>query len=413
MRKMRRALKMPPCTQLSCILLLLLVLGGGVLSICPSMCTCTRGHRAVDCSGRGLTQLPEGLQHNIRALNLSQNRIHNLDGLLGHFAHLRTLDVSHNRLSHLPGGLPRALWVVRAAGNRIRHLEKNDTAYHWNLRELDLSANQLERVVFINNTLTNLLSLNLSHNKFWTVPTNMPANLESADLSHNYLVQILPGSLDRMPHLARFYLHGNRFTAVSGHVFGRLEGLQLLTLYDNPWACEEEEALTELLAWMQVTPARVVGCPCYTRPICGQAATGGWHFNSNTFPPEGGHVHHVSRPPMQAVTSGYLSKSALFNMNPAHNGSSDSDSAPTPPGHAPGDHGRSLSPAPSLTSTAHVSLSTQTSTTTRPRRVSKAGGMGRGAGARMGHSTSDRLKAPPSTTIALTVLFAFAIPTTS
>ncbi|KAJ8383888.1 hypothetical protein AAFF_G00213510 [Aldrovandia affinis] len=311
MKKMRRALKMPPGTQLSCAVLLLLLFGGGALTVCPPVCTCTRGHRAVDCTGRGLAQLPDGLQHNIRTLNLSHNRLHDLDGQLAHFAHLRTLDVSHNRLSRFPTGLPRALWDVRAAGNRLRQLEKNDTAYHWNLR----GAGPL---------------LNLSHNRFWTVPTNMPANLETVDLSHNYLVQILPGSLGRMSRLARFYLHGNRFSAVGGQEFGRLDGLRLLTLYDNPWACEDEEGLTELLAWTQVTPARVVGCPCHTHPVCGEAylaATGGWHFAPYTHPPEGADARRGSRPPMQAVTSGYLSKSAL--LNPALNRSGH---APPPPG---------------------------------------------------------------------------------
>lgn len=56
------------------LVLLLLLLGGLVLSICPSMCSCSRGHRMVDCSSRGLTKLPHGLQHNIHFLNLSFNR---------------------------------------------------------------------------------------------------------------------------------------------------------------------------------------------------------------------------------------------------------------------------------------------------------------------------------------------------
>ncbi|XP_061574741.1 oligodendrocyte-myelin glycoprotein-like isoform X2 [Cololabis saira] len=56
------------------VLLLCGLLGGPVLSICPSVCLCSGGHRVVDCSSRGLTKLPPGLQHNIRSLNLSFNR---------------------------------------------------------------------------------------------------------------------------------------------------------------------------------------------------------------------------------------------------------------------------------------------------------------------------------------------------
>lgn len=179
--------------------------------------------------------------------------------------------MSYNRLPSLPPALPRSLWVIRAAGNHLRLLDKNDTAYHWNLRALDLSGNVLERVVFINNTLPGLRALNLSHNRFWTVPTNMPHNLESIDLSHNYLVQILPGSLDRLPRLAQFYLHANRFSWLHQGVFDKLTGLAFMTLGENPWACEEEENITRLLRWATQTPATVTGCPCYTRPVCGPA----------------------------------------------------------------------------------------------------------------------------------------------
>lgn len=193
-----------------------------------------------------------------------------LDNQLSPYAHLRTLDLSYNRLEGLPLSLPRSLWDLRVVGNHIRSLDKNDTAYHWNLQALDLSANELERVVFINNTLSSLRSLNLSHNHFWTVPTNMPHNLESVDLSHNYLTQILPGSLDRLPRLARFYLHANRFAGLPAGIFDKLTALDTMTLGDNPWACEEEDTMARLLRWAEQTHATVLGCPCYTRPVCGE-----------------------------------------------------------------------------------------------------------------------------------------------
>ncbi|KAI4896612.1 hypothetical protein NFI96_008470 [Prochilodus magdalenae] len=307
---------MPASTAAS--LLLLLLCAGSVLAICPPMCSCGRGHRVVDCSARGLSLLPDSLQHNIHFLNLSHNRLQDLDGRLSHFGHLRTLDISHNHLRHLPDGLPRALWDIHASANHIRQMEKNDTAYHWNLQSLDLSNNQLERVVFINNTLPNLRALNLSHNKFWTVPTNMPHNLEVVDLSHNFLSQILPGSLDRLPRLSQFYLHANRFASVSEDVFNQLEALQLLTLGDNPWACEDEENITHLLNWVQQTPAKVLGCPCYIRPTCGEVhlvTSRTWHSASYTEPPLGTDTRDSGhRPAIQVVTSGYLSKSALLNL---------------------------------------------------------------------------------------------------
>ncbi|XP_061574740.1 oligodendrocyte-myelin glycoprotein-like isoform X1 [Cololabis saira] len=256
------------------VLLLCGLLGGPVLSICPSVCLCSGGHRVVDCSSRGLTKLPPGLQHNIRSLNLSFNSLQRLGSQLSNYGHLRTLDLSYNRLESLPTALPRSLWDIRAAGNHLRWLDKNDTAYHWNLKALDLSDNDLERVVFINNTLLSLQALNLSQNRFWTVPTNMPHNLESIDLSHNYLAQILPASLDRLPRLVHLYLHANRFSWLPEQVFDKLTGLEMITLGDNPWACEDEENTTQLLKWAEQTRATVLGCPCYISPVCGQIQTG-------------------------------------------------------------------------------------------------------------------------------------------
>ncbi|XP_051963197.1 oligodendrocyte-myelin glycoprotein-like [Xyrauchen texanus] len=364
--KIRKANNTPASMPANLLVLLplLLLFGVCVRAICPIMCTCTRGHRVVDCSARGLGILPDSLQHNIHFLNLSHNRLQNLDGFLSHFDHLRTLDISFNHLNNIPVDLPRALWDIRVSGNYIRQLEKNDTAYHWNLQSLDLSHNHLERVVFINNTLSSLQALNLSHNKFWTVPTNMPYNLEMVDISHNFLLQILPGSLDRLPLLSRFYLHANRFTSLGEGVFSQLEGLQLLTLGDNPWACEDEDNINHLLTWMQQTTAKVLGCPCYTRPTCGEvhlAARRTWPLAAFTKPLLGADARNPGyKSPMQASTSGYLPKSALLNVHHSPrviNASGEGEQALNMGGGF-------------LTSTPH-SPSTQISTTIRTQSIKK------------------------------------------
>uniref|UniRef100_A0A1A8IRM9 Oligodendrocyte myelin glycoprotein n=1 Tax=Nothobranchius kuhntae TaxID=321403 RepID=A0A1A8IRM9_NOTKU len=306
---------MPQCSVSFILLLLWGLLGNWVLCICPSVCSCSRGHRVVDCSSRGLTKLPTGLQHNIRFLNLSFNSLQGLDSQLSHYAHLRTLDLSYNLLETLPPALPRSLWEILAAGNHLRSLDKKDTAFHWNLKLLDLSYNELEKVVFINNTLLSLRSLNLSYNRFWTVPTNMPHNLECIDLSHNNLVQILPGSLDRLPRLAKFYLHANRFPWLSDGVFNKLTGLEVITLADNPWACEEEDNIARLHNWAEQTRAAVLGCPCHTKPVCGQTywvATNSSLFTEPLFWVNGRAERHDSQSP------------AMYNIRPDKRGLSES-----------------------------------------------------------------------------------------
>lgn len=283
------------------VLLSCLVFRG--LAVCPSDCSCSRSHREVDCSWKGLRQLPDGLQYNIRSLVLSHNRFHSLDGKLQQYTHLRLLDLSHNRLSRLPKNLPRSLWQLSASFNHIKLLDKNDTVYQWNLQTLDLSNNKLERAIFINNTLINLLTLNLSHNHFWTLPTNLPHHLETIDLSHNLLVNVLPGSLDRLPRLTHFYLHANRFSSLPSGVLDNMVSLRIITLSSNPWACHLYEDMAYLLSWAQQTSVLVLGCPCHTQPVCGglrPSRSGGWHFTSYTSPPLAAKTPDLSSVPPEA-----------------------------------------------------------------------------------------------------------------
>ncbi|XP_007420438.1 oligodendrocyte-myelin glycoprotein [Python bivittatus] len=234
-----------------------------IQGLCPSLCSCSGNDRNVDCSGRNLTTLPQGLQDNITYLNLSYNHFVDLNHQLTQFANLRTLDVSDNWLQSLPAQLPRSLWEIYATHNNIKVLQKLDTAYQWNLKVLDVSRNMVERAVLINNTMSSLRFLNLSSNKLWTVPTNIPFNMEIVDLSNNFLSQILPGTLTRLTRLSKLYLHNNKFTYIPDKAFDQLAQLQLITLYNNPWACTDKQlALSYLQKWIGKTEATVLGVPC-------------------------------------------------------------------------------------------------------------------------------------------------------
>ncbi|NXY33693.1 OMGP protein, partial [Pomatorhinus ruficollis] len=249
----------------TCLLVLLVFIPTG-LGICPSSCKCSGNDRNVDCSGRNLTVLPQGLQDNLTYLNLSFNQFVDLDHQLTRFTNLRTLDISNNWLKNVPAHLPKSLWELYATNNNIKVLQKLDTAYQWNLRVLDVSRNMVERAVLINNTLSSLKFLNLSSNKLWTVPTNMPYNIETVDLSNNFLSQILPGTLVRLQHLTSLYLHNNKFSYIPDKAFDQLSRLQVITLYNNPWSCSDNQTIPYVLQWAQGTAARVLGAPCAGQP---------------------------------------------------------------------------------------------------------------------------------------------------
>ncbi|NXO22399.1 OMGP protein, partial [Cisticola juncidis] len=249
----------------TCLLVLLVFIPTG-LGICPSSCKCSGNDRNVDCSGRNLTVLPQGLQDNLTYLNLSFNQFVDLDHQLTRFTNLRTLDISNNWLKNVPAHLPKSLWELYATNNNIKVLQKLDTAYQWNLRVLDVSRNMVERAVLINNTLSSLKFLNLSSNKLWTVPTNMPYNIETVDLSNNFLSQILPGTLVRLQHLTSLYLHNNKFQYIPDKAFDQLSQLQVITLYNNPWSCGDPQNIPYVLQWVQGTAAHVKGAPCAEQP---------------------------------------------------------------------------------------------------------------------------------------------------
>ncbi|KAK7830030.1 hypothetical protein U0070_003485 [Myodes glareolus] len=151
---------------------------------------------------------------------------------------------------------------MSAANNNIKLLDKSDTAYQWNLKYLDVSKNMLEKVVLIKNTLRSLEVLNLSSNKLWTVPTNMPSKLHIVDLSNNSLTQILPGTLMTLTNLTHLYLHNNKFTFIPDQSFDQLVQLQEVTLHNNRWSCDHKQNITYLLKWLMETKAHVIGTPC-------------------------------------------------------------------------------------------------------------------------------------------------------
>ncbi|XP_015277424.1 PREDICTED: oligodendrocyte-myelin glycoprotein [Gekko japonicus] len=289
-----RVFKASPC------LLALLFFMPAVQGVCPSVCSCSGNNRNVDCSGRNLTTLPHGLQDNITYLNLSHNHLADLNSQLTRFANLRTLDISHNRLWNLPANLPRSLWEIYAAHNNIKVLQKLDTAYQWNLKVLDVSKNMVERAVLINKTLSNLKFLNLSSNRLWTVPTNIPSNTETVDLSNNFLTQILPGTLVRLPHLSKLYLHNNKFTYIPDKAFDELTQLQVITLYENPWSCRDgKQALSYLQKWMAETSAKITG------PLCADEATTSWKLAMlSSAAPAAGENHLLVKAMKAAGTAG-------------------------------------------------------------------------------------------------------------
>lgn len=66
----------------------------------------------------------------------------------------------------------------------------------------------------------------------------------------------------RLQRLTSLYLHNNKFTYIPDKAFDQLFQLQVVTLYNNPWSCSNEQNISYLLKWVHSTTARVQGAPC-------------------------------------------------------------------------------------------------------------------------------------------------------
>ncbi|NXM43598.1 LRC26 protein, partial [Gymnorhina tibicen] len=138
------------------VLALLLFLCPPPSPACPAACRCAPGE--VDCSERGLREVPWGLSTNTSSLRLGYNFItvlgpRSFPALPG----LRLLSLAHNRLELIHG---RALLGLGA------------------LRELDLSHNRLSVLTpetFL--PLTSLATLNLASNRLGELEPGVPGAL--------------------------------------------------------------------------------------------------------------------------------------------------------------------------------------------------------------------------------------------
>ena len=113
----------------------------------PLVCRCSSAD-AADCSGSGLTVLPAGLSTGVRSLDLSANRLAdiNVTELLVSLPALESLDLSNNGLSGFGAGMVtinHGLRHLSLSGNNItsvkRGLKLRGLA---TLQSLDLSGNR-------------------------------------------------------------------------------------------------------------------------------------------------------------------------------------------------------------------------------------------------------------------------------
>ncbi|CAG7785709.1 unnamed protein product [Allacma fusca] len=136
---------------------------------CPLGCTCEG--TSVDCSAKGIREVPQDLPDHVTYLNLSGNDLSRVrNGWIPLLPRLQKLDLSGNRISAIEDG------AFRDAAELV---------------EINLAGNKLKEI----------------NNKMFVGLTP----LKTLSLADNQITCIMPGSFEHMPNLQSMDLDGNAF----------------------------------------------------------------------------------------------------------------------------------------------------------------------------------------------------------
>ena len=233
---------------------------------CPYRCTCKfRTFTTVNCSKRGLTDVPPNVPHETRFLFLNGNKITNLGepAIYQNLRNLQVLDLSYNKITTLKDGIFRYLShleVLDLSYNLVNVTARNTFIGLSSLQCLNLSFNPLPplqhgffsplvrltelnltstRVAFVPEAFLNITNLRrfvfrrnrlLKFPKFLYGNTSLFPNLVELYLGRNSLESVDSFGLDSLEFLS---VGSNKIDTLHSHALSHFKSLKSLDLYDN------------------------------------------------------------------------------------------------------------------------------------------------------------------------------------
>ncbi|KAI4532275.1 hypothetical protein MG293_017540 [Ovis ammon polii] len=243
-RPVRGALGAPrrsPCLLLWLLLLLQLEPASataGPRAPCAAACACAGD--SLDCGGRGLAALPGDLPAWTRSLNLSYNKLAEIDPAgFEDLPNLQEVYLNNNELTVIPslGAASSHIVSLFLQHNRIRSVEGSQLKAYLSLHVLDLSANNITEIrsTCFPHGLP-LAELNLASNRISTLESGafdgLSRSLLTLRLSKNRITQ-LPVKAFKLPRLTQLDLNRNRIRLIEGLTFQGLDSLEVLRLQRN------------------------------------------------------------------------------------------------------------------------------------------------------------------------------------
>ncbi|XP_005995128.1 leucine-rich repeat-containing G-protein coupled receptor 4 isoform X3 [Latimeria chalumnae] len=208
---------------------------------CPAPCRCDGDGRA-DCSGRGLTAIPEGLSAFTYYLDISMNNVTELpSGAVRNLPYLEELRLAGNDLSYIhPDALfgLHQLKVLMLQNNQLKTVPSEALKGLSALQSLRLDANHITSVPEDSfEGLIQLRHLWLDDNILTQVPVHPLSNLPSLQaltLALNKITQIPDFAFANLSSLVVLHLHNNKIRTIGPHSFNGLDNLETLDLnYNN------------------------------------------------------------------------------------------------------------------------------------------------------------------------------------
>ncbi|XP_075169575.1 fish-lips isoform X2 [Haematobia irritans] len=231
-----------PWLHLSSLLLILLSYHQHTQAFCPSKCQCMGGdaNSKAFCVNAALEDVPIQLNPETKYINLTLNKIRNIQFTLPFYMKLEILDLSRNIIETLGSKnfeYQTEMRTLNLSHNSVSSLQKDAFKGLSNLLVLDLSFNRIDVVDHTAmNDLSSLVELDLTNNNIMSLEDNTFRNLMSLDIlifKNNQLLDIPANNLHHLQSLKSLDLSDNLVEYIRNDSFEGLRELITLTVRGN------------------------------------------------------------------------------------------------------------------------------------------------------------------------------------
>lgn len=221
--------------------------------------------RSLDISGNRLTQLPGFLLLDSRKIihtNFSSNMISRIDHQTFRPKSPDIIDLSNNKLVKLWNAGWKTAKTIDLHGNKITEMDDQSFYAMYELKELDLSCNNLSRLnpavfVFLSDLLVLYLQDNqLSQDAELYNTMHSLREITRIDLSRNKFRYIMDGTFNSCPNLQKVSMSDNPIQIIYSSTLAVLRNLEEVDFSNSSFLCGCE--LVDFQEWMMETKVKII-----------------------------------------------------------------------------------------------------------------------------------------------------------